>query len=235
MGEERLKSTNENSINPKIMDLQKDRKQKIREILVVEDTIENLAIAKKFYNSQDDFNFDYAMDRNTALSMFESKKYDGVITDQSMPAFPGDMMKNNDYLKNNGWSVALQCELKEIPWIIHSEHGSSQFYFTRKEKKFPKELAKKINDQFILDSEIKDKIKYYDSKSWDGFYELARELGNINTIQNEYDHRPGEKLIRREEEEALLENHTTSLKKSSPESWALALQYLNENIAKKIK
>lgn len=165
MEEERLKPTNENSANLKIMDLQKDRKQKIREILVVEDTTENLAVAKDFYNSQPDLNIDYATNRDEALNMLNSKKYDGVITDKSIPAFPGDMLKNLEYLKNNGWSVALQCELKEIPWIMHSEHGVSEFSFTRKEKAFPKELAKKINDQFILDSEIKDRFEYSKSKS----------------------------------------------------------------------
>lgn len=72
-------------ISPSTVGFQKSIEQKVREILVVEDTPENLATAKNFYNSQNNFNFDYAIERSTALSMLENKKYDGVITDRSLP------------------------------------------------------------------------------------------------------------------------------------------------------
>jgi len=201
------------------------------EILVVEDNPENLAVAKSFYNSQTDLKIDYATYRDEAIEMLEKNKYDGVITDRSIPAFLGDKNKENwyAYMENNGWSVALLCELKDIPWVMHSEHGGSNFILPEKKKQFPKELAKIIYDKFIVDSNI-DNEEEYDKTTIGTIYHTIPELGkNIPHIyENTYDHR--DRGSNHMGKEAFLAAHITDLKKLNPESWKIALDYLKQLI-----
>ena len=130
------------------------------EILLVEDNLEYLEVAKKFFDSVEDVNVDYAMDRTTALQKLESKKYDGVITDRSMPAFWGaflqkDVVSKEDemwatfYDQLQGDIVAYSAFfLKDIPVVIHSFHsGASTFscFYQKININNVEELAEIIN------------------------------------------------------------------------------------------
>jgi len=129
------------------------------EILVVEDTPENLAVAREYFNSQKDLVVDYATYRDEAISMLDNKKYDGVITDKSIPKTKdGKIVTYEDldhnfglinFNENNGWIVALTAEIKEIPWVMHTDHGASMYVFP---SVYYSEAVKKENFQKILET-----------------------------------------------------------------------------------
>ena len=98
------------------------------EILVVEDTPENMEAAKQYFDSVEEIHAEYATNRNEAFSMIDSKRYDGVITDRSIPRCEGDKEDNTFYLQNQGFLVGLKSELENIPWVMHSEHGMSLYF-----------------------------------------------------------------------------------------------------------
>ncbi|MEI8091481.1 MAG: hypothetical protein WCG98_04560 [bacterium] len=256
MEETNLESTNENDINPSIMDFQKNIEQKIREILVVEDTPESLAVAKKFYNSQNNLNVDYAMDRNTALSMLENKKYDGVITDRSLPRNEEESLKSGitipsekiekyfelysqnpikigspgnssywgqTYDRNQGYLIAGTARLlKDIPVVIHSYHGaSSEFWEILKTAEITESQKREIKivfDQYSLP-----------------FEEMLETCGAIQGLEDFFSNQSGEDWGDKNSCNIKYKGTATGTTKKDSESWALALQYLKENIAKKIK
>ena len=67
----------------------KKMENKKLEILVVEDTIENMKVAQNYFNQKKDIAVDYATDYNQAIKKIKNKKYNGLITDLFMPEKKG--------------------------------------------------------------------------------------------------------------------------------------------------
>jgi len=59
--------------------------KKLLEILVVEDTLENMEVARSYFDQRKDIAVGYVTNYDQAMKKLEDKKYDGVITDLFMP------------------------------------------------------------------------------------------------------------------------------------------------------
>ncbi len=177
-------------------------------ILVVEDTLENLAVAKEYFNSQADLSVDYATYRDEAIEMLNKNKYDGVITDRSIPGFKGDVKDWKFYLENNGWFVALNAELKNIPSVIHSEHGYSSYFIF--EEKLSQESLQKHNEIIKKGFEIINENQYNEIVA--PFPFITKRNGIEKLSYKAY--------------------FNDNLKKQDLESWVTALEYLKEKIGK---
>ncbi|MCA9487820.1 MAG: response regulator [Nanoarchaeota archaeon] len=193
------------------------------EILVVEDTPENLAVAKEFYNSQDNLVVDYATNREDALSLIDSKKYDGVITDRTIPNTEKDISQGlnltNSYM-TQGSDVLVYSIMKKIPSVMYSQHGQhSQFILFEKDP--DKEILKKAHElieeatPFLEDREKLSEILTHGK-------DIFRIVSQIKSIP-EYEEKQAEVI------DYVVEGAT----KKDPKSWSLALNYLKKEISKR--
>ena len=209
-----------------------EKNKKKLEILVVEDNLEYIKVAKNYFNGVQDINVDYAMDRTNALLKLESKKYDGVITDRSMPADEGKPLKFNEKLtssetqENNeifrlkdydglqGDIVAhVAVLIKKIPTLIHSYHGDSTSFQFLNERGWG-----------IKTEDVADIIKKY-SVTFEKFLEgslfeptLPDFTYNKHWITSDIMSRPK------------VGSEGKYARKSDPESWAHALTLLRERM-----
>ncbi len=188
--------------------MKKMTKEKL-EILVVEDTLENMKIAKQYFDSVENIGADYATHRDEAISMLDQKKYDGVITDRSIPG-KKNLNLHPWYLENNGWYVAISSEIKNIPSVIHSEHGTCNYFILAKDQ-----LIKNLEDN-------KNHIEKGFSILKKSQYE--NQIGQINWFR---DIQPGLEKLK------MSYGDRKHLTKKDPESWEVALDYLKDKIESK--
>ncbi len=108
-------------------------------ILLVEDNVEYLNVAKNIFKNIKNIVVHYVMDRKTAIEKLKQNEYGGVITDWSIPSAKGesilkpkrreDRREDKDYRSkfyydiSQGYIVALFSLLeKGLPVIMHSYH-----------------------------------------------------------------------------------------------------------------
>jgi len=173
------------------------------EILIVEDTPENLETAKRYFEKQSDLIVDYAEARDEAIKMLNDRKYGGIIVDRSIPRYKGDNNRDNFTLQANGWSVAFEAEMKDIPWIIFSEHGDLKFYYPKKKNLDKEEIIKEVYEKHRNDND-------------------TREL--MTTIFKRFGGKNDKFLCEHE--------GIKNWRKADPEAWELAYTRLQEQITK---
>lgn len=211
-------------------------------ILVVEDNLDYLEIAKDVFDVIQDLDVDYATNRNDALVKIESENYDGVITDRNMPStkeaflqierlpeefrnvdpyitkVSGEIKKSiklaRGYDKLQGDIVAYTSSLvKETATLVHSWHGdSSSFSFIYRN------WGTSINKE-----ELADILKKY-SVTFKEYVENSLLEQEIlpNVIYQKGWSRGSVKSPAR------IDSENRNVRKNDPESWEHALRLLKE-------
>jgi len=94
----------------------------MKKILVVEDTLENMEVAKIFFSKINDFVFIFCANRKEAQQYL--REVDAVITDRDMPFESRE--KEGSYTPVEGCILAIQAKNLEKDVVIISEHGTLQ-------------------------------------------------------------------------------------------------------------
>lgn len=211
-------------------------------ILVVEDNLDYLKIAKSVFGDIKDLEVDYVTNRNDALLKLETEKYDGVITDRNMPSVEGGFLqldslpegvrnvdpyitKVSDEVKKliksarsydelQGDIVAYTSALvKETATLVHSWHGDSSSFSFRY-----RNWGTSVNKE-----ELANILKKY-SVTFKEYVEnsLFEEEILPNII---YDKGWSRGSIK---SPARIDSENRNVRKTDPESWTHALHLLKE-------